>query len=64
MDKSGEELDKAIGKSLEDTEFFISMMQDVMADYFKRGIKPIAEDMMIQHLLDTTQLLLRKALEK
>lgn len=64
MDKSGEELDKAIGKSLEDTEFFISMMQDVMTDYVKLRIKPIPEDMMIQHLLDATQLLLRKALEK
>ena len=64
MDKSGEELDRAIGKSLEDTEFFISRMQDVMADYVKLGIKPSAEDMMIQHLLDATQLLLRKALEE
>lgn len=64
MDKNGEELDKAIGKSLEDTQFLISLMQGVMEEYVKLGMKPVAEDMMIQHLLDATQLLLRKALEK
>lgn len=64
MDKNGEELDKAIGKSLEDTEFFISLMQGVIEEYVKLGKNPVAQDMMIQHLLDATKLLLRKALEE
>lgn len=64
MDKSSGELDRAIEKSLKDTEFFISKMKDVVEDYVKLGLTPVAADMAIQHLLDATQLLLRKALEK
>ena len=64
MDKSGEELDKAIGKSLEDTEFFISMMQEMILESISNRKSPSKQDFMIQHLLDATQLLLRKALEE
>jgi len=64
MDKNGEELDKAIGKSLEDSEFFISQMQEMILESISNRKSPSKQDFMIQYLLDATQLLLRKALEK
>lgn len=64
MDKNGEELDKAIGKSLEDSEFFISQMQEMILESISNRKSPSKQDFMIEYLLDATQLLLRKALEE